>query len=287
MKWVTWDQAAAVAALCAVAILVLRYRRPTRLGEALLPAFRELGLLAVLYSLWRLARELPLDNDEGAIGRARDIVDLQNALHLPSELEFQRWVIGRDWLEWASNAYYAVPHVPVTIGFLIWLFARHRDRYARWRTALVIVTALSLVIRFQRVAPPRFLPDLGFIDLARGSALDVYGPVGTGISDQFAAMPSIHVAWAGVVSFGIVAVTTSRRRWLALVHLLLTLWAVTVTGHHWWLDGIVALALLGVALVAESGIRKMSQSLRADTTSTSSLRLAETRQAVEHSRPIV
>lgn len=267
MKWVTWDQAAAIAAVCAVAMIVLRRRRPTRVGEALLPAFRELGLLAVLYTLWRLARELPLENDEGAIERARDIVGLQNALRIPSELRFQQWVIGHEWLEFASNAYYAIVHVPATVAFLIWLFVRHRERYPRWRTALVIVTALSLVIRFQRVAPPRFLTDLGFIDLSRGSALDVYGPVGSGVSDQFAAMPSIHVAWAGVVTFGIIAVTASRWRWLAVVHLVLTIYAVTVTGHHWWLDGIVALALLGLALPLDSGARRLGRSRRAATSS--------------------
>ncbi len=261
----TWDQAAAVAVCCLVAVALLRRTRPTRLGDALLPAFRELGFLAVLYSLWRLARELPLANDDGAIERARRIVDLQNWLGLPSELRFQQWVIGRDWLEWSSNAYYAIVHVPATIAFLIWLFVRHRHAYTRWRTALVVVTACSLVIRFQRVAPPRFLSDLGFIDLSSGTSLDLYGPVGSGVSDQFAAMPSIHVAWAGIVAFGILAASTSRWRWLALLHLLATVYAVTVTGHHWWLDGIVALALLGLALLADSAIRQAARSLRADT----------------------
>ena len=256
VKWVTWDQAAAIAAASLVAIMVLRRMRPSRVTEILLPTFRELGLLAVLYSLWRIARELPLENDEGAIERALDIVDLQNALQLPNEATLQGWVIGREWLEWFSNGYYAIVHVPVTVAFLIWMFARHREHYPRWRTALVIVTALSLIIRFQRVAPPRFLPELGFIDLSRGTALDVYGPVGTGVSDQFAAMPSIHVAWAGVVTFGVMAVVSGPWRWLAMGHLVLTVWAVTVTGHHWWLDGIVALALLGLALLVEDRFRR-------------------------------
>ena len=122
-------------------------------------------------------------------------------------------------------------------------------------TALAILTAFCVVIRFVRVAPPRFLPDLGYIDLATRYGWSVYGPVGTGVSDQFAAMPSIHVGWAALVSFGIVAVSTSRWRWLFLLHLVLTMLVVSATGNHWWLDGIVAIVLLLVAFAMDDGAR--------------------------------
>ena len=237
-------------------ILVLRRMRPTRVGLALLPAFRELGFLAAVYSIWRVARQLPLANEEGAIERARDIVRLQDAMGLPAEIGFQQFVLERDWLAWASNAYYALVHVPATIAFLIWLFVRQRHAFKRWRTAMVLVTAASLFIRFQRVAPPRFLPELGFVNLAEKNGLDVYGEVGTGVSDQFAAMPSIHIAWAAIVSFGIVAASTSPWRWVFLLHLPLTTYSVTVTGHHWWMDDIVAVLLLAGALAIDSALRR-------------------------------
>ena len=65
---------------------------------------------------------------------------------------------------------------PAPIAFLVWLFVRHRDHYPRWRNAIAIVTGFCLVIRFVRVAPPRFLPDLGYIDLASVYGMSVYGP---------------------------------------------------------------------------------------------------------------
>jgi hypothetical protein len=104
------------------------------------------------------------------------------------------------------------------------------------------------VIRYLRVAPPRFLPELGYVDLATSYGLSVYGPVGTGVSDQFAAMPSIHVGWAALVSFGIVAASTSKWRWVFMAHIVLTVYAVTATGNHWWFDSIAAIALLFAAL---------------------------------------
>ncbi len=111
-----------------------------------------------------------------------------------------------------------------------------------------MLTAACLVIRYLRVAPPRFLPELGYVDLATRYGLSVYGPVGTGVSDQFAAMPSIHVGWAALVSLGIVAASTSKWRWIFMAHLVLTVYAVTATGNHWWFDSIAAIALLFAAL---------------------------------------
>jgi hypothetical protein len=262
MDWPTWDQAAVMAALCGLATIVLQRTRPTRLRAVAMAAAQELTLMASLYSVWRLARVLPLAQPAGAINRARQIDRLQHTLHMPTELSLQHFVLQHSWLARSVNAYYAVAHVPALIAFLVWLFVRHRDEYGRWRNALAILTAFCVVIRFVRVAPPRFLPDLGYIDLATRYGLSVYGPVGTGVSDQFAAMPSIHVGWAAVVSFGIVAVSTSRWRWLFLLHLVLTSIVVSATGNHWWLDGIVAIVLLLIAFAIDDGARRFAKSRR-------------------------
>ena len=96
---------------------------------------------------------------------------------------------------------------------------RHRDQYPRWRNALAITTGFCLFIRFIRVSPPRLTPGHGFWDLSAQMGRDIYGPVGTGASDQFAAMPSIHVAWATIVAFGIWHCADSRWRVIGPLHL--------------------------------------------------------------------
>jgi hypothetical protein len=226
----------------------------------MMSATQELTLMASLYSVWRVARVLPLAQPEGAIDRARQIDRLQHRLHMPSELSLQHFVLRHDWLARFSNAYYAIAHVPALIAFLVWLFVRHRDMYSRWRNSLAILTAFCVVIRFVRVAPPRFLPDLGYIDLSTHYGMSLYGPVGTGVSDQFAAMPSIHVGWAALVSFAIVAVSTSRWRWLFLLHVVFTMLVVSATGNHWWLDGIVAIILLAIAIAIDTVVRSIARS---------------------------
>ncbi|MFM2073212.1 MAG: hypothetical protein RLZZ623_3476 [Actinomycetota bacterium] len=263
MNWPTWDQAAVLALVCGTVAFILRRSRPTRVREFVMPAAQEIALVASLYAIWRLARTLPLAKTEGAIERARQLDRLQHWLHFPTELSLQHFVVQHDWLARSTNAYYAIVHVPALIVFLVWLFVRHRDAYPRWRNCLAIVTAFCLIIRFIRVAPPRFLADLGYVDLATRFGLSLYGPVGTGVSDQFAAMPSIHVAWAAVVSFGIVATSTSRWRWLFMLHLVLTMAVVSATGNHWWLDGIVAIVLLGLALLIDRSVRQAAGRRRA------------------------
>jgi hypothetical protein len=230
----------------------------TRWASAVAPAAAEFALVAGLYAVWRLARMLPLASPEGAHERARKIASFEQWLHLPSELSVQHVVVHHERLAELSTWYYATLHVPGLIAFLVWLFVRHRDRYPHWRNALALVTAGCLFIRFIRVAPPRFMPDLGYVDLSHHFGPSVYsGDPTTGVSDQFAAMPSIHVAWAAIISFGVVACSTSRWRWLFLPYFFVTMVVVAGTGHHWWMDGIVALALLAVALPADTAARRL------------------------------
>ena len=257
MKWPTWSQALIAAVVSGLVALALRRSRPTRWGEVVGPAALEFAFVAALYSVWRMAKNLPLTQADGAIDRAYDIVRLQEVLRLPSEHSLQVFVLDHPWLAQFSAWYYGIAHVPALIVFLVWLYAYHRDIYPHWRNALAIMTGFCLFIRFVKVAPPRFLTDLGYVDLAAMYGMDVYGETGTGVSSQFAAMPSLHVAWAAVIAFGMLAATTSRWRWLGMVHLTLTMFVVAATGHHWWLDGIVAIALLAVSLQLDTWGRRL------------------------------
>lgn len=256
MPWPSWEQAFIACAVSVIVWLVLRRLPATKIGTAVLPAFGEFALISGLYGIWRLARMLPVTHEAGALDRARHINDLQRALHLPTEISLQHLVIRHDWLAQLCNGYYAIVHVPALLAFLVWAFVRHRGAYPHWRNGLVAVTAGCLVIRFIRVAPPRFVGELGFVDLSQRYGLGVYGPVGTGVSDQFAAMPSIHVGWAAVVALGTFAMSTSRWRWLVLMHLPVTVLVVAATGHHWWLDGFVAVVLLVAGLLLDRVVRR-------------------------------
>jgi hypothetical protein len=263
-KWPTWQQAWITTVICIVLYVMVRRTRPSRVTEFALPTLYELAVLTGLYGLWRTAKKLPLDQSEGALERARSIVDFQEAIFLPTELSVQEFVVRYDPLGAMSAVYYIVMHVPSLFVFLAWMFWRHRDHYDRWRNVLAMTTAGCLAIRFWHVAPPRFLTDLGYQDLSEVYDLSVYGPVGTGVSGQFVAMPSIHVAWAAVIGFGIVGASSSGWKWLFAAHLPVTFLVVAATGHHWWLDGFVAIGLVGLSWLIDEGVRRAWRSRRSD-----------------------
>lgn len=198
-----------------------------------------------LYTLWRLMNRVDL-HLAGAMERGRTIWRLERTLGFGIERWSQQRTLPYSWLTQAANGYYAIAHVPVMIALLVWLYFRRRSSYAHWRSVLALTTATCVVIRYVPVAPPRLFPDLGFVDAAKVYHQSVYGGLGTGISDQLAAMPSIHVAWAGLFAWALWHTGTARGRALGIAHFFLTMWCVTVTANHWLLDGIVALGLLAL-----------------------------------------
>ena len=257
MSWPTWQQSAIVTVFFGLLVVGIRRSKQTTLMYNLGQAATEMMIITGLYSIWRVARKLPLAQADGAIDRAHSIAEWQERFLLPSELTVQEFLIRYDWLGRLASLYYAGLHVPALWMFLVWLFVRQRHAFSQWRNLLAILTAFCLFIRFIRVAPPRFLPELGFIDLPAVYHLSPYGPIGTGVSPQFAAMPSIHVAWAAIVSIGAVAASTSKWRWLALAHLVLTFLVVAGTGHHWWADGLTIAPLLAAAWAIDHTSRRL------------------------------
>ena len=253
--WVPWPYTMVAAVVLATTAWLVRPR--SRFGAALRPFALEAALVCSLYSLWRIAGKLSVRHVEGAQDRAMWIFDAQEWLHLPSELAWQQAILPHPLIVQFANLYYAIAHVPAVIIVLLWLFVRHRDDYPAIRNVLALLTGACLVIQLVAVAPPRFLPDLGFVDTAHQFGQSVYPQVGTGVNNQMSAMPSLHVGWAVLVAFAAIVASRSRWRWLVLAHPALTCWAVVVTANHWWLDGIVAVALLAGAVALEASVRRV------------------------------
>jgi hypothetical protein len=90
------------------------------------------------------------------------------------------------------------------------------------------------------------LPQFGFVDTAARYHQSAYQHLGRGLAGQLATMPSIHVGWALIVAVAVVGVSRSPWRWVVLLHPLLTIYAVTATANHFWLDSVAAAALVGL-----------------------------------------
>jgi hypothetical protein len=206
---------------------------------------REVVLLAVLFGVYNLGRLLSAKHAGSAFLNADALTHFQTQLGLPSEADVQSVALQIPDLAQLANRYYASVHFPLTAIVLIWLLVKRPAEYAKARWALAALTGLALVGHLVfPLAPPRMLPELGWVDTGVLLGQSVYGadPEG-GLANQFAAMPSLHVGWAFMVAVFVIRATRSRWRWLWIAHPVITFAVVVVTANHYWLDGLIALAL--------------------------------------------
>jgi hypothetical protein len=217
----------------------------------------ELAWMLALIFGYSLARLFVVDAATG-YRNAQHLWSLERALHLPSETGVQHLFLRAPAVLRAANEYYASAHFPLTALFLFCIYVWRHESWRWVRNAMTIVTASSLLIEaLIPMAPPRLMPAFGMVDTGVLLGQSVYpARTSSGVANQFAAMPSVHVGWALLVALGVVLVTRSRWRWLALIHPVLTAVIVTVTANHYWADGIAAAALVAVALLATSGARR-------------------------------
>jgi len=82
------------------------------------------------------------------------------------------------------NLFYLAAHIGSLVIFLPWMFIRHRAQYRRWRNVIAVFTGASLLIQLIAVAPPRLLPQFGFVDTAARYHESAYTHLGQGLTGQ-------------------------------------------------------------------------------------------------------
>ncbi len=190
-----------------------------------------------------------------ALAHGWEVLHFEQALGLDPEVGLNRWLTHHHTLGLLLSDYYDNAHFIVTLGLLGWLWWRRADIYRPLRNTLLAINALGLLVFWlYPTAPPRLLGSGGFSDVV--AATHAFGGWHTGslsaVANQYAAMPSLHMAWAVWCSLALWRV--SERAWVRCVAVLypcVTCVAVLATGNHYILDVLagVATAALAVALV--------------------------------------
>ena len=222
----------------------------------------ELAIAAVVFAVYRAGRLITNDSVTAARQNAQRVIDVQNWFGGAIELAVQRRVLDLPGVIDVLNHFYVFVHFPATVLFLVWAFARHRDRYPAIRNWFVGVTMSAMAIHVVfPLAPPRMLD--GYVDTLREFGPNIYTEdPSRSVANQFAAMPSLHFGWALMVAVGIIVVTNGRYRWWWLAHPAVTLLAIVATGNHYLLDAAVAGAL--AALVGLAVLRRRDRSHEPD-----------------------
>jgi hypothetical protein len=216
-----------------------------------LDALRQIALFGGAYYVYRIVRGI-VDGQAGlAFENARTLVDWERAMGLFFEPGLQAWTKGVDWLMWFANWMYVNSHFVVTTTFLIWLYIARNHAYYFVRNMFMVSMGFALIgYLAYPTAPPRFMPEWGFTDTvanfvgegAANSADLLYNP--------FAAVPSMHVAFALMIAVPAVKLARSRVvKALWSVYPALVTFVVVATANHFWLD-----AAFGVVVAAASAV---------------------------------
>jgi hypothetical protein len=213
----------------------------------------QIVLFCGAYWLYRLVRGQVWDQSAAAYEHARAIVDLERSLHLFIEPSVQAWAVDTGWVDDVGSWLYLNTHFVVTTCTLAFIYLFRNEHFYFVRNMFMVAMGIALLgYLVYPTAPPRMLADLGFTD----SVSDFTGvsPQADALYNPYAAVPSMHVGFALMLSIPMIRMT--RRRWakaLWTAYAPIVTGVVVVTANHWVFDAATgALAAAVAALIAHT-----------------------------------
>ncbi|MDX3849191.1 phosphatase PAP2 family protein [Streptomyces sp. AK02-01A] len=226
----------------------------------------ELTLIVMVYAAYSGGRLLARGDVPAAVDHGLAILRIEKALFLNAEHPLNRLFTSTPALGIPADFAYASLHYVVTPAVLVWVFRRRPAGYRAARTWLMLATLLGLIgFTLLPTCPPRLLEaGHGFVDtMAQYSSYGWWGaeasaPRGLGgMTNQYAAMPSLHVGWAlwcGVMLWR--HARTPLVRWLGLAYPLVITVVVMGTANHYFLDAVAGAAVMAAgALMTRPALR--------------------------------
>lgn len=247
---------------------------------------RQAAIIYLLERVYELTRGIVPQQYTVALDHGLEVVSLERSLHIFDEWRLQRfvldhhpWLLGplalhKDAIVAFINNFYLYGHFIGTVVFLIWLFLFRRREFPFVRDLIFATTGMTLVIYVLfPMMPPRLMG--AHMDLPHGYHFqDTIAQVLNYKLQQFqvgynpyAAMPSLHFAWALIL--GATLVSIGRNPLLRVVGALypfVMLITIVVSGNHLFLDAVGSVVVVSVATVVTSALHRrfpvMSSSLR-------------------------
>jgi hypothetical protein len=224
----------------------------------------EVATLAALYLVYELVR----GQGHATVGSARAhtdwIVEVERRFHLFGERAVQHAADAVPGVPTLLGIAYIALHVLGTTAFLVWLYRRHRDRFALVRNTLIAATGIALTLYVVFPAAPPRLAQLGFVDTVSHSAkVNLSSDVLGSLYNPFAAVPSLHFGYALLV--GVTIALLSRRRLvkaLALSYPVVMLLVIVATGNHFFFDAAAGGVTVAVGYVIASWVGSATRETR-------------------------
>jgi hypothetical protein len=210
--------------------------RPFLLGELL--------IVFILLRVYDYVKSLENVRMAASLHNGRDILQIERAVHVDVESGANHWLSHHHTLDTLLVWWYQYSHISGTMAVLACCYLWFPQLYRSARNTLVLSNSVAmLVFVVLPVMPPRLLPHAGFVDSVAlaGFGTSHGGPIQPA---QFAAMPSLHLAWAtwvAVVSFTMLKGVSHRG--LVFLYPVVTTISVISTGNHYVLDVIAGVAV--------------------------------------------
>jgi PAP2 superfamily len=218
---------------------------------------RQIVLFCGAYWLYRLVRGLVDGRAAEAFDNARAVIDIERALGLFFEPSLHAWTSGAAVINDAASWMYLNSHFAVTTVVLAWIYLRRNERFYFVRNMFLVAMALALLgYGLLPTAPPRLMPEWGFTDsVAAFAGVDSSGGSADVLFNPFAAIPSMHVAFALMIGLSMRQI--ARRRWAQLLwgaYAPVVTFVVIATANHWWLDAFLGAVVAAVSAAAARGL---------------------------------
>ncbi|HJL91897.1 MAG: phosphatase PAP2 family protein [Acidimicrobiales bacterium] len=248
----------------------------------------EVALILFFYLIYSFAR-----NQFGsasvspgkAFENAEKIIDLEKSIGTFKELQIQEFFIDWKWFIQFWNVFYGTFHFGVTIFALVWLYIKFPSKYSRQRFFLLSSTGSALIgFSLFPLMPPRLLSNCGDFGACLSNTypfIDTLSEIGglwsfdsgtmQKVSNQFAAMPSLHFAWSFWCTLALYPILKSQKtKILISIYPLATTFSVIVTANHYWVDLVGGFVCLGFGFYAtrilmSSKLHLMPSSFRRNT----------------------
>src|SRR4051794_2482324 len=217
----------------------------------------QIVLFCGAYWLYRLVRGEVFTQSAAAFEHARDIVSLERSLHVFVEPSVQHWAIGTGFIEDVGSWMYLNTHFIVTTCALAFIYLFRNEHFYFVRNMFMVAMGLALLgYVIYPTAPPRMLPELGFVDsVAAFTHVTAESSPVNALFNPYAAVPSMHVGFALMLAVPMLRMT--RRAWakaLWAVYPAVVTLVIVVTANHWVFDAVTGAAAAAVSALAAQAL---------------------------------
>lgn len=216
---------------------------PTRqAGNKTIHFWNQLVIALVVYFGYEATSEITAGSKKDAISNSLKEVRFEQSLHIFTEQRIQQFFISHFiWIIKLSDLFYTTVHFIMPVVVLVILFRKFPSRYLVWRNVMAVMNLIALVIfAVFPVAPPRLLPaSFHFVDTQAviGGAGNLDAMLMRDAGNLYAAMPSLHFAWAIWCAWALAPVI--KNKWIkraVIADPIITTFVVIVTANHFWVD---------------------------------------------------